>query len=219
MVDEAQQLGDRPVRPLKSVPFASKERSGRTGGVFARFRLLRRLGRDSRGVAAVEFALVLPFMLLLFLGMVELDSALTVDRKVSQVASSIADLVAQTDKLNEADIRDLLKMSDAVLDPYPASNLKLVVASIWIKEVNKPRVKWSRALNTAQWSANGAPPVDIPEGLTKQKDTYLIVAQATYTHRPTFAALLKDVFATDTIELTDTYYMRPRVSSEVECCS
>jgi Flp pilus assembly protein TadG len=207
------------VRPSKSNQSNSHETGVHPAGRGARLPLLRRLVRDRNGVAAVEFALVLPFMLLLFLGMVELDSALTVDRKVSQVASSIADLVAQTDKLDEADIRDLLKMSDAVLDPYPASNLKLVVASVWMRDVNKPRVKWSRALNTSAWSANGSPPIDIPEGLTKQKDSYLIVAQATYTHRPTFAALLKDVFATETIELTDTYYMRPRVSTEVECCS
>ncbi|WP_417772199.1 TadE/TadG family type IV pilus assembly protein [Stappia sp.] len=182
-------------------------------------RLINRLGRETRAVAAVEFALVLPFMLLLLLGMIELDQAMTVDRKVSQVASSIADLVAQTDKLKESDIADLLKISGAILEPYPENNLKLVVASIWIKDVNQPRVVWSRALNTSRWNANNTPPIQIPEGLTQDKDTYLIVTRAVYSHRPTFAALLKDVFSTDTIELSDTYYMRPRVSSEVECCS
>lgn len=191
----------------------------RPGAKRARRGVLARWRDDRRGVAAVEFALVLPFMLLLFLGMFELNSALTVDRKVSQAASSVADLVAQTDRLTNAEINDLLKISDAILQPYPSSDLKLVVSSIWIKDVNKPQVVWSRALNTSQWGANSTPPITIPEGLTKQKDTYLIVAQATYTHRPTFATMLKDVFSTETIELSDTYFLRPRVSSRVDCCS
>ncbi|WP_051242134.1 TadE/TadG family type IV pilus assembly protein [Stappia stellulata] len=183
------------------------------------FRRLARFGSDRRGIAAVEFALVLPFMLLLFLGMVELNSALTLDRKVSQTASALADLVAQTDKLTSAQVNDLMEISEAMLDPYPASGIKLVVSSVWMKDVNKPRVVWSRGLNTGGWSKNSPPPIEIPDSLTKQKDTYLIVSQAIYTHRPTFAAILKDVFSTDTIELSDTYFMRPRVSTNVECCN
>ncbi len=182
-------------------------------------RRVTRFGADRRGVAAVEFALVLPFMLLLFLGMVELNSALTLDRKVSQTASALADLVAQTDKLTTAQINDLMEISEAMLAPYPSSDAKLVVASVWMKDVDTPQVVWSRALNTSAWSNNSPPPITIPEGLTKQKDTYLIVSQATYTHRPTFAAVLKDVFNSDTIELSDTYFMRPRVSTNVECCN
>ncbi|MCA1244573.1 pilus assembly protein [Stappia stellulata] len=182
-------------------------------------RRVTRFGADRRGVAAVEFALVLPFMLLLFLGMVELNSALTLDRKVSQTASALADLVAQTDKLTTAQINDLMEISEAMLAPYPSSDAKLVVASVWMKDVDTPQVVWSRALNTSAWSNNSPPPITIPEGLTKQKDTYLIVSQATYTHRPTFAAVLKDVFNSDTIELSDIYFMRPRVSTNVECCN
>ncbi|SDT88855.1 TadE/TadG family type IV pilus assembly protein [Stappia sp. ES.058] len=180
---------------------------------------LSRLCSDTRGVAAVEFALVLPFMLLLFLGMVEMNSALTLDRKVSQTASALADLVAQTDKLSSAQINDLMEISEAMLAPYPSSGIKLVVASVWMKDVNKPQVVWSRGTNTSGWSKNSPPPIDIPESLTKQKDTYLIVSQANYTYRPTFAAILKDVFSSETIELSDTYFMRPRISTNVECCN
>jgi Flp pilus assembly protein TadG len=182
-------------------------------------RLAQALVRDRRGVAAVEFALVLPFMLVLFLGMNELNSALTLDRKISQAASSVADLVAQADKLKSSQVNDLLKMSKAVLDPYPEGDLQMVVASVWIKEVNQPRVVWSRAMNTSQWGSNSAPPIDIPSELMKQKDSYLIVAHAEYEHKPGFANVLKDVFNTASIRLTDTYFLRPRVSTSVECCN
>ncbi|WP_349359357.1 TadE/TadG family type IV pilus assembly protein [Stappia sp.] len=179
----------------------------------------RRFSRDRRGVAAVEFALVLPFMLLLFLGMIDMNSALTVDRKVSQATQSLADLVSQTDRLTNAQINDLLRVSEAVLDPYPSAPLKLVVASIRIHDVNKPRVEWSRASHTAAWATNTAPPIQIPDALTQQKGSYLIVTHASYAHRPSFAAILKDVFDTDTITLEDTYFMRPRVSTSVTCCN
>lgn len=182
-------------------------------------RLTSGLLRDRRGVAAVEFALVLPFMLVLFLGITELNSALTLDRKVSQAASSVADLVAQADKLTSSEVSDLLQLSRAVLDPYPEAPLTMVVASVWIKEVNQPRVVWSRAMNTSEWGAGSAPPVEVPQELTQQKDTYLIVTHAEYEHRPTFAAVLKDVFNTATITLSDTYYLRPRVSTSVACCN
>ncbi|WP_417768462.1 TadE/TadG family type IV pilus assembly protein [Stappia sp.] len=182
-------------------------------------RLTLALARDRRGVAAVEFALVLPFMLVLFLGMNELNSALTLDRKVSQAASSVADLVAQADKLKSSEVNDLMKLSKAVLDPYPEGELKLVVASVWIKEKDQPRVVWSRAMNTSQWGSNTAPPIEIPAELAKQKDSYLIVTHAEYNHRPAFSNVLKDVFNTTTIGLSDTYFMRPRVSTSVECCN
>ena len=181
--------------------------------------LFRRLRGDRRGVAAVEFALVLPFMVLLFFGMLEMNAALTVDRKVSQAAQSLADLVSQTDRLSSNDINDLLKVTKAVLDPYPQSDLKLVVASVEIEDVNKPRVQWSRAVNEAQWATGSAPPIEFPEALAKQPGSFVIVTQATYKYTPSFSAVLKDVFNTDSIELADTYFMRPRISTSVSCCS
>ena len=56
----------------------------------------RRLAGDQRAVSAVEFALILPIMLLLLFGGVELGDALTIDRKVTHVTSTISDLVAQS---------------------------------------------------------------------------------------------------------------------------
>ena len=54
--------------------------------------------RDSRGVAAIEFAMIVPIMSAMFIGAVEVSQAITVDRRVTQVASSTADLVARAEK-------------------------------------------------------------------------------------------------------------------------
>ncbi|GGE90156.1 pilus assembly protein [Stappia taiwanensis] len=182
-------------------------------------RIVARFADNRQGVAAVEFALVLPFMVLLFIGMLELNNALTLDRKVSQASSAVADLVAQADKLSSGEIADILKMGDVILSPYPGTDLKLVVASIWIKDVDKPQVVWSRASNTGAWASGGAPPIPLPAELTKTKNTYLIVATTEYAFTPMFSGLVKDIFGTGTITLGDTYYLRPRISTNVTCCS
>lgn len=182
-------------------------------------RLLARFAGNRQGVAAVEFALVLPFMVLLFIGMLELNNALTLDRKVSQASSAVADLVAQADKLSSGEMADILKMGDVILSPYPGTDLKLVVASIWIKDVDKPQVEWSRASNTGAWANGSPPPIPIPAALTKTKNTYLVVATSEYAFTPMFSGMAKDIFGTGTITLGDTYYLRPRISTNVTCCS
>ena len=57
-------------------------------------RRLRRLIGDERGVSAVEFALLLPLMLTLYLGAVEVSQGIGADRKVTLTARTIGDLVS-----------------------------------------------------------------------------------------------------------------------------
>ncbi len=182
-------------------------------------RIAARFGGDRRGVAAVEFALIVPIMLVLLIGSVEFNRIFTLDRKVGQAAASVADLVAQVSSISSSDLNDVLKISGAILDPYPESGIKLVVSSLRVKGSGKTEVMWSRGLNTAKWSTGAAPPVSVPSGLTEEKDTYLIVAHTTYTYQPLFATLFKDVINSDTIELEEIYYARPRLSASVDCCS
>ena len=77
---------------------------GRCGRVMTR---LRAFGRAAEGLAAVEFALLLPVLLLLYAGCIELTTALALDRKTSRAASTLVDLLAQ-------DAPTLLAGTDAV---------------------------------------------------------------------------------------------------------
>jgi Flp pilus assembly protein TadG len=47
---------------------------------------------DKRGVSAVEFALLAPFMIGLYLGGVEISDGIGIDRKVTLAAGAIANL-------------------------------------------------------------------------------------------------------------------------------
>ncbi len=70
-------------------------------------RPLRRLLRDERGVSAVEFAMLLPLMITLYLGGVEVSQGIAVDRKVTLVARSLGDLVAQSTTVTNSDMTNI----------------------------------------------------------------------------------------------------------------
>src|SRR5579871_1572756 len=69
--------------------------------------LLRRFSHAKGGLAAIEFALILPFMALLYFGSIEVSLLISADRKVSQTASSLADLVARVDTINPSGVSDV----------------------------------------------------------------------------------------------------------------
>ena len=53
------------------------------------------LSQDCRGVAAIEFAMIVPIMLVMFFGTVEFSSGVAVDRKVTLMARTLSDLTSQ----------------------------------------------------------------------------------------------------------------------------
>src|SRR5436305_12464294 len=88
-------------------------------------RPLRRFLADRRGVSAVEFAMLLPLMVALYLGGVEISSAVAIDRKVTLVARTLADLVAQATNVSSTDVTNVLSAIAAVVQPYDDTKLKI----------------------------------------------------------------------------------------------
>src|SRR6187402_2666406 len=62
----------------------------------------RRLWTDVRGVAATEFAVIVPFMLVLYVGGVELGNGLAMNVKVSSTAHAVGDMVSQNTAISTA---------------------------------------------------------------------------------------------------------------------
>src|SRR3981081_4715002 len=87
---------------------------------------------DKRGVSAVEFAMLLPLMLTLYLGGVEVSQGVAVDRKVTLTARSGADLAAQATSLNTSQMTDVLDAASAVAAPFPVGSLKVTVSQVKI---------------------------------------------------------------------------------------
>ena len=77
---------------------------------------LARLAKDQRGVSAVEFAMLLPLMLTLYLGTVEVSRGVGIDRKVTLTTRTVADLASQVQSISNSDMTNLLNASAAVRD-------------------------------------------------------------------------------------------------------
>jgi Flp pilus assembly protein TadG len=170
-------------------------------------RRLRCLAGDERGVSAVEFAMLLPLMLSLYLGAVELSQGIGADRKVTLTARTVADLVSQVSSINNTDMTNSLNAGSAVMAPYPVGNLKVTVSSIKIDANSKATVAWSDTLNGTARAVGST--VTLPAALLVA-NTYLIWSEVQYTYKPTIGYVISG-----TLTLKDQIYMRPRLSDSV----
>lgn len=178
-------------------------------------RIMFRFRKDYAGVAALEFALIAPFLLVLYMGAIEFSDALTVNRRVTLFTSAAADLVAQTETVNDDALGNVYDLAKAILYPYDTSKVSLVITSVEADEDNETTVDWS-------WSKIGAGDAPAPhaegasftlpgEGKLTHAFSSVIVVEVFYQY--TSPVLW---FIPDAITMSDTYYLRPRKSLKVE---
>src|SRR5947209_1264754 len=94
--------------------------------------------RDQRGVAAIEFALVLPFMLTLYLGVVELSKGYMASQRMTLVARTLADITAQqqqlqtggTTNITDTIMSNIFGASSAIMAPYDPTKLTMTVSQV-----------------------------------------------------------------------------------------
>src|SRR6476620_2591685 len=140
-------------------------------------RKLGGLAADERGVSAVEFAMLLPLMLSLYLGSVEVSQGIGADRKVTLTARTICDLVSQVSSIGTADMTNALSASSAVMAPFPTTNLQVTVSSVKIDSTGKATVVWSDSLNGTAHTTGAA--VTLPAALNVA-NTSLIWSEVQY---------------------------------------
>ncbi|WP_420412260.1 TadE/TadG family type IV pilus assembly protein [Roseibium sp.] len=179
---------------------------------------LSRFWTDKRGVSAIEFAMILPFMLVLLLGMAEVTDALNQDRKVSRMANAITDLVAQAETVTTGELDNVLALGATILQPYSTTNLNIIVASVSFDEDGDASVDWSYDdAGNNPWPSGSAPPITLP-GTVAAANTSIVLGQATLGYTPPFAGVLNQYFSrSSSITLSDTYYLRPRLTGQVPC--
>ena len=118
-------------------------------GKLAKFRAwIARVAADRRGVAAIEFALVAPLLLCMYFTTMEVSQAVETNKKVSRIASMVADLVAQQQTTTKAEVNAILDIGQSLLTPYYRSKPTITITAIEITDEDAPKVKvfWSRKL-------------------------------------------------------------------------
>jgi Flp pilus assembly protein TadG len=163
------------------------------------------LVRDCRGIAAVEFAVIVPLMLTMFFGTLEFSSGVAVDRKLTLAARTLSDLTSQSTTVTDLDLTNFTTAAKAILTPYSTTPLFSTITSLYVDATTKvARVQWSKGSSPR---TNGST-VTIPEQL-QVAGTYLIMAEVNYRYVPTIGY----VMAPTGVPLSDVAYTRPRQSA------
>jgi Flp pilus assembly protein TadG len=197
-------------------------------GVWRRLRSApTRLFKDTRGLAATEFAFIVPFMLVMFFGTVEISSGVAVDRKVTLVARTLSDLLSQAGPppppapvssyapADDTYLQNVFTAGIAILTPYCAVPATLQLTEIYVDKNQVAKVQWSKAasvptcnatqvtLTTSTRSAGDT--ITIPPTLLV-KQTYLIFSEVSYNYTPVGIGYVMK----SNVILSDVSYTRPR---------
>jgi Flp pilus assembly protein TadG len=167
--------------------------------------------RCRRGLVALEFALILPFMLLLLCGVAEVTSLYSADSKIVQAAQSCADLVAQEKSIDGTKVDDIAEAVRLTLDPMPEQSLAFRISSVvFDASTGAPSVAWQRTIGAFNSAGAPSPPTSAV-GLGNPGDSVIIV-DLSYGYTPVFRNILPQGFTIEELAAA-----RPRRVRQIAC--
>lgn len=170
--------------------------------------LFRRLGRDERGVSAVEFALLAPVLIAFYFGMAEFCQGFMAQKRMGHVSAMVADLVAQEETVSRANIDDIFDIGGLIMKPFATSGLKQRVSSV-TRTSGVARVDWSRGDGLTARAVNST--ITLPTDLIANGES-IIVSEATYDYDSPV-----DYFMPGITRFSHIYYLRPRTVDKTLC--
>jgi Flp pilus assembly protein TadG len=172
---------------------------------------LRRLARDSGGVAAVEFALLLPILVLIYFGSVELTQGVMTQERTEHVASTVGDLIAQSSTITSAQVTDIFNVGATVMYPYPTTSLKMRASSLQADSNGVVKVVWSQAAGGLSPLTAGSTVTGLPTNIVDANES-VIMAESQDTYASAFGWVMPQP-----VVFNQKAYLHPRLSSQVTC--
>jgi len=170
-------------------------------------KLLDRFRCAKDGLAAVEFAMLAPVLVTLFLGSIAMTDALACKQKVTGMAATAADLIAQEKNVTNADISDVFSAINSIVYPYPTTGLQIVITSLTDNGSNTGKVAWSDAQNATARTVGSS--VTVPSGVITTGGSVILV-EVTYPYASSVTSWLPG-----STSLTSTFYARPRRNAAI----
>jgi Flp pilus assembly protein TadG len=172
----------------------------------------RRFFASTRGVAAIEFAIVFPMLLVLLLASIDAGRAIAISMKVRSAAFALDSIANQYTVIYDTDMQQILGATSVVLAPYPSGPVTVTVSQIKVASGGQATVGWSDTLNgtaRALGSTITIPPTlattTVPNNACATYPCYLVLGEVSYTYTPMFGH-----FITGPINLSDKLYVTPR---------
>jgi Flp pilus assembly protein TadG len=175
----------------------------------------RRLLAHQGGMATVEFSLILPILVVLWIGGVEVTSALSVDRRLNNLASALGDLSARSKILTHGDIDSILDIGPKAMYPYSGTGLSMRVTAVNIDSSQNAKVAWSRARGTGAYPAltRDTPMNSTVPATLRVKDSQVIMAEVWFPYTPAVGYVM-----VGTRTLNDRMFFVPRLVQHVKLC-
>ena len=173
--------------------------------------IINRFAASTRGVAAVEFAIVLPVLLAMWLGMEQFSEYMTADAKTLMAAQSVSDLTAQVGSWQTGQFADIVQAAPQILSPLPTSKTYTVdVVGVAYDDQNKPTLTggW-RCVSAGGPAADAAVPLNLANGLGV-KGQIIIMVNVKYAFQPKVTA-----GALGARTLSERAFARPRLGPQV----
>ena len=170
-------------------------------------RTVRRLRGDRSGVGAVEFALIAPVLIVLYMGSLEISVAMSVNKKLARAASTVADLVTQDDSVDKAFLASMVNVAQ--------SGIRVKITGIAIDATGVGKATWS-------WQQDNTRPYTVGSTQTLPKDlaipnTFLVRSEVEFDHK--LLLIMPDIQDIDirTLNMKKTYHLRQRIGDSVSC--
>jgi len=172
---------------------------------------IRRFFRDRRGNLSVELGMAMPVLAALLLTGVEITRYVLINQKVERTSATIADLVAQSYGMSEAEMGSLFTASGYVMDPYDIENEGQVVVNSISSSGGVATINWQRAYGGgAGGSAIGVQggTANLPSGFEVRDGESVVATEVFYDYEP---MIFQTVLEGET--LYKYAFFRPRFSS------
>jgi len=173
-----------------------------------RLGLWRRWRQDQRGVSAVEFALVVPLLLMVYIGGLGTALGVATYRKLADVTVELGNVTAQYTTMSATDVSNVMNASAQIMAPYSTTGLSIVLSEITTNASGAATVTWSKTNGSGVALTPGAS-VTLPAGMAVSSTSYIFV-QTSYAYSP---PILYDI--SGPISLADQIYIQPRQSASI----
>jgi Flp pilus assembly protein TadG len=170
--------------------------------------IFSRLGRDERGVSAIEFAMLAPVLIAFYFGMAEFCQGFMAQKRMGHASAMVADLVAQEESVATSNLDDIFDIGGLIMKPFTTVGLKQRVSSV-TRTAGVARVDWSRGDGMTARAVNST--ITLPADLIANGES-VIVSEATYDYDSPV-----DYFMPGITQFSHIYYLRPRTVDKTLC--
>ena len=174
---------------------------------------LRRFASDRKAISAVEFALILPFMVFTYVGSAELGDGIAIYYKATETARTVTDLASQYVTIDPTTMGNILGASTQVMAPYSSAGMIVTLSQVNPTNANgQGTIAWSCSLNGTARTVGTT--VTLPTSLQTESGVSIIWGEVTYPYTPAMGYAVAG-----TINMYQSIYFYPRLSNSVTLTS